>query len=79
MPPAGARNYWKSHKFTQLAEDAIAIAIRYADNLPTPQCEIFLGLLGSRAGTMRPAEVPNAMLTILTSPACRRKFNLLVN
>jgi FAD/FMN-containing dehydrogenase len=49
----GARNYWKSHNFTQLSDQAIDTVIRYAGNLPTPQCEIFLGLLGAQAG--RPA------------------------
>lgn len=49
----GARNYWKSHNFTQLSDQAIDTVIRYAGMLPTPQCEIFLGLLGAQAG--RPA------------------------
>jgi FAD/FMN-containing dehydrogenase len=46
----GARNYWKSHNFTQLSDQAIDTVIRYAGMLPTPQCEIFLGLLGGQAG-----------------------------
>ena len=49
----GARNYWKSHNFTRLSDEAIDTVIRYAGKLPTPQCEIFLGLLGGQAG--RPA------------------------
>jgi FAD/FMN-containing dehydrogenase len=49
----GARNYWKSHNFTQLADGAIDTTIKFAGKLPSPQCEIFIGLLGGRAS--RPA------------------------
>jgi FAD/FMN-containing dehydrogenase len=45
----GARNYWKSHNFTALSDDAIDVVLRYAAAVPTPQCEIFLGLIGGRA------------------------------
>ena len=45
----GARNYWKSHNFTALSDDAIDAVLRYAALVPTPQCEIFLGLIGGRA------------------------------
>ncbi|NNG24750.1 FAD-binding oxidoreductase [Telluria aromaticivorans] len=45
----GARNYWKSHNFARLGDQAIEVVLRYAANLPTPQCEIFLGLLGAQA------------------------------
>jgi FAD/FMN-containing dehydrogenase len=52
----GARNYWKSHNFTQLSDQAIDTVIRYAGNLPTPQCEIFLGLLGAKASKPAPED-----------------------
>jgi FAD/FMN-containing dehydrogenase len=38
----GARNYWKSHDFTELSDEAIDLFIEYAGNLPTAQCEIFV-------------------------------------
>ena len=41
----GARNYWKSHNFTELADGVLDSMIDYAGRLPAPQCEIFLGLL----------------------------------
>jgi len=41
----GARNYWKSHNFIDLSDDALDIAIEYAHRLPTPQYEIFIGLV----------------------------------
>ncbi len=50
----GARNYWKSHNFTHLSDEAIDVVLRYAGNLPTPQCEIFLGLLGGQASAPSP-------------------------
>jgi len=54
MLTPGARNYWKSHNFTQLSDGAIDVVLRYASDLPTPQCEIFLGLLGGQAGAPPP-------------------------
>ena len=42
----GARNYWKSHNFAGLSDEAIDLTVRYAGQLPTPQCEIFIGQLG---------------------------------
>ena len=50
----GARNYWKSHNFARLDDGAIEVVLRYAANLPTPQCEIFLGLLGAQASVPAP-------------------------
>ena len=52
----GARNYWKSHNFTQLSDAAIDTVIRHAGKLPTPQCEIFLGLLGAQASRPAPQD-----------------------
>jgi len=42
----GARNYWKSHNFNELTDDVIDLAVQYAGSLPSPQCEIFFGMLG---------------------------------
>ena len=41
----GARNYWKSHNFTELADGAENSIIEFAGKLPSPQCEIFIGLI----------------------------------
>src|SRR5512143_3673782 len=41
----GARNYWKSHNFTELADGALNTIIEFAGKLPSPQCEIFIGLI----------------------------------
>jgi len=45
----GARNYWKSHNFTEVNDGALDAIIQFAGKLPTPQCEIFLGLIGGAA------------------------------
>jgi len=45
----GARNYWKSHNFAELNDDAVDTVIEYAGKLPSPQCEIFIALLGGEA------------------------------
>ena len=50
----GARNYWKSHNFSRLSDEAIDVVLRYAAGVPTPQCEIFLGLIGGRANEPAP-------------------------
>jgi len=49
---AGARNYWKSHNFTELSDGMLDITIEFAGKLPTPQCEIFLGLLGGASSRL---------------------------
>jgi FAD/FMN-containing dehydrogenase len=49
----GARNYWKSHNFIDLSDGAIDVAVRYVQNLPSPQCEIFFGMIGG--ATTRPS------------------------
>ncbi len=50
----GARNYWKSHNFTELSAGAIDTVIEYTGKLPSPQCEIFIGTLGGRTGRVDP-------------------------
>jgi FAD/FMN-containing dehydrogenase len=50
---AGARNYWKSHNFSTLADGLFDAVVAYVGKLPSPQCEIFFGALGG--ATTRPA------------------------
>lgn len=49
----GARNYWKSHNFSKLADALFDTVIEYVKKLPSPQCEIFFGAIGG--ATTRPA------------------------
>ncbi|AJR05544.1 FAD-binding oxidoreductase [Photobacterium gaetbulicola] len=48
----GMRNYWKSHNFTELHDDALDLLLHYAGNLPSPHCEIFIGQLAGSANTV---------------------------
>ncbi|MGA7954368.1 MAG: FAD-binding oxidoreductase [Gloeobacterales cyanobacterium] len=41
----GARNYWKSHNFTELHDGALDAIVEFAGKLPSPQCEIFIAFL----------------------------------
>jgi FAD/FMN-containing dehydrogenase len=45
----GARNYWKSHNFTELSDGAFDSMIEYANKLPSPQCEIFVAHIAGAA------------------------------
>lgn len=46
----GARNYWKSHNFTQLSDGALDSILEYAGRLPSAQCEIIVAALGGQVG-----------------------------
>jgi FAD/FMN-containing dehydrogenase len=50
----GARNYWKSHNFTELSDEALDTLIEFAGKLPTSQCEIFIGLIAGAANRVPP-------------------------
>jgi FAD/FMN-containing dehydrogenase len=50
----GSRNYWKSHNFTSLNDNALDSMIEYAGKLPSPQCEIFIGLISGAANRVAP-------------------------
>lgn len=45
----GARNYWKSHNFTEISDGALDAILQFAGRLPAAQCEIFLGLIAGAA------------------------------
>jgi FAD/FMN-containing dehydrogenase len=51
---SGARNYWKSHNFTELSDGAIDSMIEYAGKLPSPQCEIFIGHIAGAVNRVTP-------------------------
>lgn len=42
----GARNYWKSHNFTQLSDELIDCLVDFGARLPSSQSEIFVAQLG---------------------------------
>ncbi|ARP93302.1 FAD-binding oxidoreductase [Bordetella genomosp. 13] len=49
----GARNYWKSHNLDSLQDGLIDVVVEAVKDVPSPQCEIFLGCIGE--ATQRPA------------------------
>ncbi|MEO7922068.1 MAG: FAD-binding oxidoreductase [Chitinophagaceae bacterium] len=68
----GARNYWKSHNFTALTDEAIDTITEYAGKLPSPLSEIFMGNLGGAVNrvavnaTAYPHRDPNFVMNIHT-------------
>src|SRR5690606_29025958 len=46
----GARNYWKSHDFTELSDESIDVLTKAIGRLPGPECEVFIGHVGGAAG-----------------------------
>ena len=42
----GARNYWKSHNFAALEDEALDAIVEYAGRLPSDQSEIFVARVG---------------------------------
>jgi FAD/FMN-containing dehydrogenase len=42
----GARNYWKSHDFTDLSDAAIKVVLDAVRTLPSPECEVFIAHVG---------------------------------
>lgn len=50
----GARNYWKTHNFTELSDRALDTFIEFAGKLPTSQCEIFIALIAGASNRVPP-------------------------
>ncbi len=50
----GARNYWKSHNFVELADGMIDLLVKYVAEVPSPHCEIFIGQLGGQINRLTP-------------------------
>ena len=51
---AGARNYWKSHNFTELSDGIFNTMIEYAGKLPSPHCEVILACISGAANRIAP-------------------------
>ncbi|MBW3660948.1 MAG: FAD-binding oxidoreductase [Gemmatimonadetes bacterium] len=51
----GARNYWKSHNFTEIEDGALDAMMKYTESLPSPLSEIFVARLGGEQAR-RPIE-----------------------
>jgi FAD/FMN-containing dehydrogenase len=44
----GARNYWKSHDFTDFSDAAASIIVEAVRRLPSDECEVFVAHLGGQ-------------------------------
>lgn len=42
----GMRNYWKSHDFDSLPDEAVSVLVSAVQSLPDPNCEIFIAHVG---------------------------------
>jgi FAD/FMN-containing dehydrogenase len=50
----GARNYWKSHDFTDLPQEMTDTLIDFASKVPHPESELFIAHLAGHANTISP-------------------------
>ncbi len=50
----GARNYWKSHDFTELDDGMLDTVLERVAALPSPECEVFIAHLGGATGRISP-------------------------
>ena len=50
----GARNYWKSHNFAALSDEAIDTILEFGHSLPSDQSEIFLAQMGGAQSRVAP-------------------------
>jgi FAD/FMN-containing dehydrogenase len=50
----GARNYWKSHNFSQIQDGLVDVIVESAGRLPSPQCEIFIAAIGGQTARVAP-------------------------
>lgn len=48
----GARNYWKSHNFTDLENEVFNNVIEFAGKMPSPHCEIFIAHISGFANSI---------------------------
>jgi FAD/FMN-containing dehydrogenase len=46
----GARNYWKSHDFSELSDEFLDAVADAAGKVPSPECEVFIAQLGGAMG-----------------------------
>jgi FAD/FMN-containing dehydrogenase len=50
----GARNYWKTHDFTALSDEAVGAIAKAVGNLPGPECEVFIAHVGGAMSRVPP-------------------------
>ena len=70
---SGSRNYWKSHNFTGLSDEAIDTLVEYAGKLPIPQSDILIFHLGGAINHVPPdgTAYPHRDLLYVVAPGGR--------
>lgn len=54
----GARNYWKSHDFSDLPDEAIKVIVDAVRTLPSPECEVFIAHVGGAMARVAASATP---------------------
>lgn len=69
----GARNYWKSHNYTELTDETLDTIVKYAERLPTPQSEILVHHVGGAINDVAPdaTAYPHRDAEFIVTPSVR--------
>ena len=69
----GARNYWKSHNFTTLPDQALDLLVAYAEAFPTPQSDLVIHQLGGAINDVAPdaTAYPHRDIAFAVTPGAR--------
>ncbi len=69
----GARNYWRSHNFTRLADEALDLLVTYAETFPTPQSDMVIHQVGGAVNDVAPdaTAYPHRDATFIVTPGAR--------
>ena len=69
----GLRNYWKSHNFVKLPDNALDTIVEYAKVLPTPQSDLLISHLGGAINEIAPdgTAYPHRDITFVVTPGGR--------
>ena len=69
----GARNYWKSHNFTDLPDAAIDLLVAYAETFPTPKSDMVIHHVGGAVSdaTSDATAYPHRDAAFIVTPGAR--------
>ena len=69
----GARNYWKSHNFSDLNDRALDVLVAMAGSLPTPQSDVLISQVGGAIDGVAPdaTAYPHRATAFIVTPGAR--------
>ncbi|MFC4438123.1 MULTISPECIES: FAD-binding oxidoreductase [Natrialbaceae] len=69
----GARNYWKSHNYTELTDATLDTVVDYANRAPTPQSEVLIHQVGGAINDVAPdaTAYPHRETAFIITPGAR--------